>query len=1067
MSDPSLPGIHPRNAWPWPYLAARIQRFEHRSEAKHLDLIEMAKQSGAGNSDQKSQSTAISIIESVFDQFAHAARANRQARLLGALAGVKQRSRSAFGKVLAACLRELLKRDLSGTIEFRVNASEAGRFVEAEVRSGGIVNRKSTSATSGVDLESTRAKLEILGSRLSQFRVENWNSVAPSIVLRQTLPRTFSLPTPNESAQWRNLLEANTVEDAVVLAQQRARDLKLELAHAQAHDAPAAPAVTGGNRDDLETLSVVVSRASNAILIMDSDGMIQWVNAAFTKLTGYTLNEVLLHRLDELLFGPNTNPDTLFEIGEALRHGYELTSDLLQYHHDGRTCWVECKLVPVHDQQGRLVRWVALERDITRRRQTEEALRAAKQAAEESSRAKSEFLANMSHEIRTPLNAILGMTELCLATSLDKEQREYLRAAHASADTLLQLLNDVLDLSKIEAGKMEIEERDFNLADVVRETVKALSVRAHEKGIEVVVRMSMDLPQQLRGDAVRLRQVLFNLIGNAIKFTESGEVVIEVEEQWSGEDEVGVHVAIRDTGIGIPADRLERIFQSFTQVDSSVARRFGGSGLGLAITSQLLKLMNGRIWVRSEEGRGSTFHFTVRLERSDAASLDPGILAAASASELAGRNALIVDDNLTNRRVLEGMLRQGGMRAVSVSDAASVIRMLELTAKHNESFDVLLVDYAMPECDGFQLVEQIRLREDLDVGSILMLSSLDRAEHAGRCRALGIGGYMLKPISNAELLKQLCDLLGGRQVRLQHGRELVSPNTAWSKTSPSKKSLRVLVADDHDTNRNLVAEILRRRGHRCVAVTDGAEAVEAYLSDDFDVILMDVQMPNVDGLMATRQIRELQNEGRATPIIALTAHAMAGDRERFLAAGMDDYLAKPIHAARLIQLVETTANQPPPEQPAGRDQPQLDPPPVPKSVNDAEDHKHAEFDFDAALARMGGESDLLFDHMNYVLSDSPKLVTEIYAAIENQQPRSLQIASHRLKSLVSAYNCTRARDLASELERMGELRAFADAATVLARLHPLVKQLREAISNYLTNVKAKGDDQDASARRDA
>jgi PAS domain S-box-containing protein len=749
--------------------------------------------------------------------------------------------------------------------------------------------------------------------------------------------------------------------------------------------------------------------------------------------TGYTAVEISGRRLDELLFGPSTNSDSVRGFQHALSHGHELTDDVLEYRRDGRTFWVECRLIPVHDENGVLTRWIAVQTDITRRRQTEEALLAAKHAAELNSRSKSEFLANMSHEIRTPLNAILGMTELALTTDLNREQRDYLQTVQSSADTLLQLLNDVLDISKIEVGKMEIEDADFNLAELIRETAKALAVRAHEKDLELAAHVPMDLPIYLRGDPTRVRQVLFNLVGNAIKFTEHGEVVVAVEEQWRNDEHVCLHFSVKDTGIGIPRERLQQIFESFTQVDSSISRRYGGTGLGLTISAQLLRLMNGKIWVQSKQGAGSTFHFTLQLKiskRPDSIDLEP--------TQLQGKTALIVDDNATNRRILEEMLRHWGMKP-TLSDAADgALRELEDAAQRNEAFDVVLLDAMMPKVDGFQLAEMIEERNDLKCGTVMMLSSSDRPTSASRCQVLGIDSYLMKPVSASTLLEAILAALADRSdehSKLDFGpsaSRLQQTKLAHSPTRP----LRVLVVDDHQPNRNLAMKILERRGHHCVPADDGDEAIAACAQSAYDVVLMDIQMPGRDGISATRAIRERErSKGGHVPIVALTAHALSGDREECLSVGMDAYLPKPIHARELVALVERVTGV------------------LPESDDKTTQHvaceTKAQFDLSAALKRMDGEMDLLKEHIGYVLNDVPQLIERMHEAINQRDNRLLEISGHRLKSLVSSYDHNQARELALTIERMGKTSQFDEAAAALERLQPLIDEFLDVVRDYL------------------
>ncbi len=787
------------------------------------------------------------------------------------------------------------------------------------------------------------------------------------------------------------------------------------------------------DRADLETLSLVASRSSNAILIMDSAGTIEWINEAFTRLSGYEEAVAVGHQVEELVFGPSTSIKTAWEFREAIRTGRELTEDILQYRSDGTTVWVQCELIPVRDNKGEVSRWIVIQTDVSRRHQAEEALRAAKQAAELNSRSKSEFLANMSHEIRTPLNAILGMTELALATDLTQEQRDYLQTVKTSADTLLELLNDVLDISKIEAGKLEIEEVDFNLAEVVRETLQAMAVRAHEKGLELAVHMPMHVPQELRGDPTRIRQVLFNLVGNAIKFTAAGEVVVDIEQQWQTDDEIGLHIAVTDTGIGIPKDRLKKIFDAFTQVDSSMARRFGGTGLGLTITAQLLRLMDGKIWVQSSEGKGSTFHFTLTLKLAVGKTTAPPRL---DPTELQGRRVLIVDDNATNRRILDEMMTHWGMATELSDGAASALKQLEAAARDERPFHLLVLDAMMPVIDGFQLAEMIRQRPDLRPGTVMMLSSADRPSSTAKCEQLGIATYLVKPVSAAALLEAILTTLAISTERSSKPQPTRSTTPELQHPKPAKR-LRILLVDDHATNRQLVEAILRRRGHDCHSEEDGAAALRAWREEHFDVVLMDVQMPGYDGFAATRDIREQEQAlGMHTPIIALTAHALKGDRERCLAAGMDAYLAKPIHAAELIAVVEQIGDR----QLAAAE---------PVEGAEATTEPMSVFSISAALERMGGEMDLLREHLGYVLNDIPQLLRSMHQALDLGDARQLEIAAHRTKSLVSSYDHHDAHSLTQQIEQDAKQGRLTDAAPRVEQLEPLLKAFARAANDYL------------------
>ena len=578
---------------------------------------------------------------------------------------------------------------------------------------------------------------------------------------------------------------------------------------------------------------------------------------------------------------------------------------------DGRVGWASTTKLPLRDKAGRIVGTFGISRDITARKQVEQELGRAKEAAESANRAKSEFLANMSHEIRTPMNGILGMTELALGTCLTPEQREYLQMVKSSAEALLTILNDILDFSKIEARKLHLEAVPFDLADAVGDTTRALAVRAQQKGVELVCDIRPDVPVFVVGDPGRLRQVLVNLIGNAIKFTDRGEVVVRVKAERtslgrSAKPEEGqrgprapgsardvlLHFSVRDTGIGIPPDKLQNIFQPFEQVDHSTTRRFGGTGLGLTISTQLIELMGGSIEVASEVGKGSTFSFTAWLGIPDEAPPPP-----VPVGRLAGMRVLGVDDNATNRRILEEVLGGWQMRATLVGDAPAALTELRRAADAGQPYALVLLDAHMPEMDGFMLARQIQETPTL-VGTLLvMLTSAGQPEDVARCRELGIGAYLLKPLKQSDLLATLlASVACARDVA--KGCELARPATA-------RRLLRVLLAEDNVVNQKLGVRLLEKQGHAVVVAGNGKEALQALQGDHFDVVLMDVQMPEMDGIEATAQIRRQEGPtGRRLPILAMTAHAMKGDRERCLAAGMDGYIAKPIQPSELYDAIE-------------------------------------------------------------------------------------------------------------------------------------------------------------------
>jgi two-component system sensor histidine kinase/response regulator len=697
-------------------------------------------------------------------------------------------------------------------------------------------------------------------------------------------------------------------------------------------------------------------------------------------------------------FLERVHPDDAEQIRGALQQtleeGHRMDADYRILWPDDSVRYVSARAAVERDRHGQPARVIGVCVDVTESKLAEARLQAAKEAAEAANRAKSAFLANISHEIRTPMNAVIGMTELVLDTRLEPEQRQYLTVVQQSGEALLLLINDLLDFSKIEAGKLELHLTAFNVRELLGDTMKSLAIRAHQKGLELACDISAGVPTSIEGDETRLRQVVINLVGNAVKFTEQGEVVLVVARE-DGADESGrLRISVSDTGIGIPQDKLAVVFGAFEQADSTSTRKYGGTGLGLAIASELAKLMGGRISVTSKVGRGSTFSFSLPFGIVD----EPVSPRYADPLDSAGdTSVLVVDDNRTNRRILRDIFQSWGVHTAGVSQAAEAMQILRQAEAAGKPFSLVVIDAQMRGTDGFWVAEQIRGAPRLDTALVMMLTSGDQPGDIARCQRLGVNAYLLKPVKQSELREATLLALD----RAGHG------NSADGESRRSLEAvtpLRILLAEDSLVNQKLVVALLEKAGHDVTLANNGREAVAAFESQEFDVVLMDVQMPEMDGFEAAAEILSRQRRRAiCVPIIAMTAHALPGDRQRCLEAGMTGYLPKPIRAEQLgATLLDATG---------ARHSPRDTRP---------EGHRVCDpgFSWEEAWAAVREDGGLLMELVEAALDETEKQWKAIQQALANRDTRTLRLAAHSLKGSVRYFGETEAYREAFRIEQL-------------------------------------------------
>jgi len=877
-------------------------------------------------------------------------------------------------------------------------------------------------------------------------------------------------------------------------------DLDQGLIYAVGRDETELRAIREERERTLDLLQEVLDSATQiAIIAADRQGTIEVFNAGAERLLGYSAGE-MIGKETPILFHDRAEVDLRAaeltrELGQPIS-GFETfvalcaeggadSREWTYVTRNGQRKTVQLTVTARINARGECTGYLGIAEDVTVRKQTEAQLLQAKDAAEAANRAKSEFLANMSHEIRTPLNAIIGLTNLTLASPLNLEQRRALQTVEDSAQTLLLLLNDILDFSKIEAGRLELEHIPFDPRECVTEALRPLALQAHAKGLELACQLDRALPLRMLGDPVRWQQVLVNLVGNAIKFTPSGEVVVQARLEHPFPDRPVLALTVRDTGIGIPPELQKKIFEVFTQADGTTTRRFGGSGLGLSISRQLAQMMGGRIWVESESGQGSTFHFTVPCQAAPGLSLDGGRKTVDTEKfpdsrelneapiALSGR-VLVVDDNATNRLILRGYLQQWGLEAVTVSDGQAALREIQRSHQAGEPFQIVLLDEQMPGPSGWDVARKIRDQTGGSQPHLVVLSSSGPSGPSETTRiALGVERCLQKPISSQDLLDLLRTLLASGQAPLPVSSPDQSPRNARTTAALARRAtrpLRILLAEDTPANQLVARQVLEKWGHQVRLAQTGREAVDLFEREPFDLVLMDVQMPELDGCQAATEIRQFESaSGRFTPIVALTAHALQGDREKCLAAGMDGYLSKPVDFEELFQLVEKLSAPAAPAaspvaavsnahvlEPEAQSEQNtvilvgprpgsgssvssisggfsMDPGPAPEN---------SEFDEAAALARFDGDRSFLLELITLFLRDWPALRNDLRTAVNAGATEQVHRLAHKVKGQFGYLHVGPAYELTQQLEAAGREGRRDD----MAQLWPLWEAAAERLT---------------------
>jgi PAS domain S-box-containing protein len=769
-------------------------------------------------------------------------------------------------------------------------------------------------------------------------------------------------------------------------------------------------------RESEEKFRTIIETTPDGYYEVDRSGNFTFFNDSMCKILGYSREEMAALNQLELLDESNSKrlQGAFHKVQDS---GNPVTSLAWTLPDKSRSLrFVESSVSLIKDPKGSPAGFGGFIRDVTQRQRAEVMYRA-KLAAEAASRTKSEFLASMSHEIRTPLNAIIGLVELMLTSDLPPDQREDLDVVKSSAYSLLSIINNILDFSKIEAGRLEFEKTPFSFRPFMDESLKIMGMKSHEKGIELAYRIAPGTPNHLLGDPIRLRQVLLNLVDNAVKFTDEGEVIVYVAAQTQTDYEVVLHISVVDTGIGIPKDKQRSIFGAYNQGDPSTLRQYGGTGLGLAVSAQLVDLMGGNIKLKSQPFKGSRFRFTACfMKQQDGESQQPKV----KRTELSGLKALVVDDSATACKITAEILEDLQIDTVSATDPQEAIRVLSKSQANSEPFDMLLIDSDMPETDGFSLVEWITSQQISDA-VIVMLMTFPHLKRKAELETMGVTATIVKPFGASELETIILDALG-----LDEPVTELSAKMQKNATPTPSRSLRILVAEDTPFNQKFIQRLLDRWNHKITIVRDGRQALDCLKNEFYDIVLMDVQMPNLNGLEATKAIRiEEQQSKTHIPIIAMTAHAIKGDRERCLEAGMDEYVSKPIDSKKLFDAIERLTGDP------GEPGPTKDLSPM--------------LDLELLLKAFDGDWDFLREVVDVFLSDYPGLLDKLRQAHKDGDPDTLMRAAHSLKGMLKNFQADSAAEIAFELEKNDGEDTFDGVSKTIEDLARQVTQLDKAL----------------------